>query len=107
MKLRIRPRISEIMPSYLFTGHCVTTVYPGEVCDLDSYAVGCDVTNLTATACRCYQPEPEDVSSGNGMIIDSDSAVNDSDIQMTNDSDTMSTTTLIPEQTTEVDSCEG
>ena len=36
-------------------GHCVTTAYPGEVCDLDSYAVGCDVNGLTATACRCYE----------------------------------------------------
>ena len=85
----------------------MTTAYPGEVCDLDSYAVGCDVTNLAATTCRCYQPEPDDASSGRGMIFDSDSAVNDADSQMTNDSDAMSPTTLIPEQSTEVDSCEG
>ena len=37
------------------TGHCITTAYPGEVCGLNSYAVGCDRNNLTATACRCYQ----------------------------------------------------
>ena len=43
-------------------GHCITTAYPGEVCDLNSYAVGCDVNGLSATACRCYEPEPEPLS---------------------------------------------
>ena len=39
----------------LHLGHCITTALPGEVCDLDSYAVDCDVMGLTATTCRCYQ----------------------------------------------------
>ena len=42
------------MMSLHYTGHCVTTAYPGEVCGLNSYAVSCD-TGLSATACRCYQ----------------------------------------------------
>jgi hypothetical protein len=35
-------------------GHCITTALPGEVCDLDSYAVECDQLGLFADACRCY-----------------------------------------------------
>ena len=41
----------------LYTGDCVTTAYPGEVCGFNSYAVGCDGYNLSATACRCYQDD--------------------------------------------------
>ena len=40
---------------YFCVGHCITTAYPGEVCDLNSYAVGCDINGLSATACRCYE----------------------------------------------------
>ena len=43
----------------------MTTAYPGEVCDLDSYAVGCDVNGLTATACRCYETVDLNTTSSN------------------------------------------
>ena len=86
----------------------MTTAYPGEVCDLNSYAVGCDVTNLTATACRCYQTEPEDVSSGYDSLATENTLLNNTNI----DSQSMnnSNTTSIPMQTIETDFqgiCEG
>lgn len=37
------------------TGHCVTAATSGNVCGLNSIAVGCNRTGLSATACRCYQ----------------------------------------------------
>ena len=71
------------------SGHCVTTAYPGEVCDLDSYAVGCDVNGLSATACRCYQTEPDDITSSgvDPLMTDDDQMLNNTDLTM-NDSDT-------------------
>ena len=45
----------KLITAVFYTGHCITTAYPGEVCDLNSYAVGCDRNGLSATACRCYQ----------------------------------------------------
>lgn len=42
---------------YHSTGHCVTAATPGDMCDLSSYAVGCDIDGLSATACRCYQDD--------------------------------------------------
>ena len=49
----------------LYTGHCVTTAYPGEVCGLNSYAVSCNRNGLSATACRCYQDENDIVPTEN------------------------------------------
>ena len=45
---------SSILSSYHFLlGHCITLASRRDVCGLNSYAVGCDIT-LSATECRCY-----------------------------------------------------
>lgn len=51
--------LASIFP--LSIGHCITTAYPGDVCGLDSYAVGCE--QKSAISCRCYQ----DDSTGHGV----------------------------------------
>ncbi len=37
----------------LHAGHCITSVSMDDICNLNSFAVGCEL--LSASACRCYE----------------------------------------------------
>ena len=47
-------QLEELGFLFFLPGHCITTALPGEVCDLDSFAVDCGATSFSAVACRCY-----------------------------------------------------